>query len=730
MRNKYILLFIGFILALSIIFHGQVGASKLNGVDGGTLYSRKAFSGYFTGNLDYSGNNVLPADSNDGSPDYSWVAIPYSMSKVGDINTTGSLVKFLYDANRSSSAQRITGSAFIVCTMLGHNGGECDTDEGRKIKAADWADLTQRLQDREKKNKIQWKNVYATTVNSFWQGTAAEEFDIWGVYTTLDDVAFFDKPRNDYGINILDDNDNIVYRLLYRCANPVGSGLQAIPVANTWDLSVSSSVTGPDANGNLTWTHTVKNNGPNYSYKNSNDLGTGAGGNNSSNISAGTSISFTSSYSIRSDDAGKNLCRSTKASPKAWDDSGEVESAAACFLVPYNYSLTPSVSIDVPNVIEAGASFNVTPKVNNSGPTKSRETNWELKKTVAGVLEKTYTGLTTFNQGDNSLSIYPEIANDVAAGTKICFELSVQPRSYSDNSWARSSTCLVVGKKPKVQIWGGDLWSDGEVITSTSKKNDKTFGSWIEYGIFAKSAITGAASGSAFAGLGLSNVDSACRYSYLSFANTPKSSSSCSGADKTIGNYSGSSNWWDMADSYSSGDSISGPISLKDKNSGIYTSGDITLNASELSNQSIIIKSTGTVTIADNQTYKEGPYSNISQLPQLIIIANKIIINSGVTRVDAWLISRNVNKTGSIATCDEIGDTLNKCNKQLIVNGPVVTDKLQLLRTFGSGVGNSSGDPAEIFNLRADAYLWSYNRSLINSNLISSVYLTELPVRM
>jgi hypothetical protein len=62
------------------------------------------------------------------------------------------------------------------------------------------------------------------------------------------------------------------------------------------------------------------------------------------------------------------------------------------------------------------------------------------------------------------------------------------------------------------------------------------------------------------------------------------------------------------------------------------------------------------------------------------------------------------------------------------VNGPVVTGKLVLNRTAGSGTGAQSGDPAERFNLRPDAFLWARLQATGNDKA-QTVYSTELPPR-
>jgi hypothetical protein len=174
------------------------------------------------------------------------------------------------------------------------------------------------------------------------------------------------------------------------------------------------------------------------------------------------------------------------------------------------------------------------------------------------------------------------------------------------------------------------------------------------------------------------------------------------------------------------GTPIGSPFVPDNHGSGTYSAGNITLNASSLSaSKTIIIKSTGTVTIAGNQTYHNGPYTNINQLPQMVIIARNIIINDDVTQVDAWLVTTN---GGSIKTCGDTARSANQCSQQLTINGPIMTDKLYLYRTAGSNSGAASGDPAEVFNLRADVYLWAQAQS-INNSKVKTVHLTELPPR-
>ena len=140
------------------------------------------------------------------------------------------------------------------------------------------------------------------------------------------------------------------------------------------------------------------------------------------------------------------------------------------------------------------------------------------------------------------------------------------------------------------------------------------------------------------------------------------------------------------------------------------------------------------MTIKGNIQYANNALSSVSDIPQVVIIARNIIISPDTTQVDAWLVTTGKDAQGSINTCGAVmagsPSSLNAgiCNKQLTVNGPVVTNKLYLYRTAGSGTGKSAGDPAEVFNLRADAYIWASGYSP-GTGRLPTVSTKELPPR-
>ena len=117
-----------------------------------------------------------------------------------------------------------------------------------------------------------------------------------------------------------------------------------------------------------------------------------------------------------------------------------------------------------------------------------------------------------------------------------------------------------------------------------------------------------------------------------------------------------------------------------------------------------------------------------------MIIAKNILIADNVSNVDAWLIATGSGTDGRINTCGAGGVNestplnANVCASELTVNGPVMAKHLIMRRTAGAGTGTTAGDPAEVFNLRADAYIWSTSYAP-GTGRLPTVETTELPAR-
>ena len=246
-----------------------------------------------------------------------------------------------------------------------------------------------------------------------------------------------------------------------------------------------------------------------------------------------------------------------------------------------------------------------------------------------------------------------------------------------------------------------------------------------------------------------------CEYSSLSFVNatTSNPSSACS-TTTNIGGYATGRGIPDVAANFpvvKNQPTGNTPVfdNAAARPQGLYTSNDrgnpvvsdpITIGNSTTpkviaKGQWVIINAPGAdVTIAGDILYEGTDLRSIADIPQLVIIAKNIYINPNVRQVDAWLIAKGTNASEGILDTCRISTsyatqlTTNLCVDRLTVNGPVMAQHLWLRRTAGSGAGAQSGDPAEVFNLRPDAYLWGFARAS-TAGSVQTVYTNELPPR-
>lgn len=446
-----------------------------------------------------------------------------------------------------------------------------------------------------------------------------------------------------------------------------------------------------------------------------------------------------------------------------------------------DYTLTPSVE-NMGAAVELGETVSPQLRIQNGGPTPSYDTTqWISKRIVlrSGESLSNTTGsaisdsdacafysapggrCTDLATGSGAVptagfsqdnSIATESA-DVRPGDQICFTMSVKPYSSAatGDRWRHSYACSRVGVKPKVQIQGGDVLvgrgfdgttrTSSTIRTSLSQRTGGVFGSWDEYAASAPSAIT---TFSTNAGLDGGNPSSGQGvWSRLTFANTGTTCGSgfgCWTSDMgripdvesavTVGGYTMTSGTPDAVRAQiAAGANCSTPSRVAVQYTG---TAPLVVSDTALSVRpgcTVIIKSTrAAVRITQNITYQTASYSSIETLPQVLVFAPSIAIDPSAQSIDAWLIGYT-----SIDTCTEDGArrtalALGDCAQPLRVNGPVMTGALYLSRTGGSGTGAASGDPAEVFNLRADAYLWALSHGLGNGRA-TTVYQRELAPR-
>lgn len=369
-----------------------------------------------------------------------------------------------------------------------------------------------------------------------------------------------------------------------------------------------------------------------------------------------------------------------------------------------------------------------------------------------------------------------------------------------NSKWRVSLSCRTIAKKPNFQAWNANLYTEGRIETSQSNKyeqarigtnNDanRVFGSWEEYIAIAKKTISGFGSGASL-GYNASNLSlvgghsptsNLCDLSNLTISNTDcskigRARISLSEAvlnrifaryfpynletnnPSSVINVNRASKLSVTADSNvttaeyiaTSGNASIDNTIVRPKNSPVLVirvPGTLTINANICYGGGACANNTNNSLILANRNSET--FSSLSELPQIIILANNINISANVTQIDAWLVTvGTVANEGIVDTCAGFiigSSSSNDCNKTLLINGPTIANTILLNRTAGAwtrtnfnqndgpGASNDLSDdgsvtPAEIFNYRPDTLLWSYGQSQDFSQA-TVTYERELPPR-
>lgn len=301
-----------------------------------------------------------------------------------------------------------------------------------------------------------------------------------------------------------------------------------------------------------------------------------------------------------------------------------------------------------------------------------------------------------------------------------------------------NSTCRTIAKKPSTALWNGSFMTNGGVRTSLSPRYDNPvmgntatsqntprlqYGSWSEYLDVIGKTVDGHSSGSTFS-VGSSN------HSLFPY-NVPLTISNNSASQLGHSGIQSNSSLFTRLTTYLR--SHAAPIGAEigsiwntDSQRFYQRTGDLTI--------------TGNIINAD-----AANYSSIYQLPQTIIFVDgNVKIKSNVTQIDAWIIA-----TGSIDTCSDFrdrdteADAVNHprgtCTDQLVFNGPVIANNLMLHRSYGAdplisrtgtfGTSSTRWTAGEVFNLRADVYLWAYAQAGRYDSSYTESYSRELAPR-
>lgn len=314
------------------------------------------------------------------------------------------------------------------------------------------------------------------------------------------------------------------------------------------------------------------------------------------------------------------------------------------------------------------------------------------------------------------------------AGTHVCFFTRVKnpTEKFSDDDvWRYSDmVCTISTKKPRAQFRGSDLRVTGNISSGSYLVQGTNFGSWAEYGMFLSGVNSMAASGGALKNGSTASVDA---WNQLTFANRDSVGNPSygyfgllPGASSAYGYFTGLPR---------SADSLNAATIPN----GVYNVGGSVGNTlarlPEAKGGGVVLIRDGNFTISDNIIVDNAGRTSAREITQVVIVANNIMIDEDVTRVDAWLVTPS---TGSITTCPVAFSNLNagECNQKLTVNGAIHTGKLYLRRTAGANPPGADQlkEPAEVFNLRPDAQLWAYTYAN-KADYAQTDYIQELPPR-
>jgi uncharacterized repeat protein (TIGR01451 family) len=623
------------------------------------------------------------------------------------------------------------GAAFIIQTMIGLSRNLPPT----AAEVKEWED---RVHYNEFTGRITWHSWSSYTVNSYYQpGPVDDAF--YYENGTSDNVAF----RNPDG--------SVAYMLRRECANPVGN-LAPIPDTNytlTGQTTVNKATAFPG--DSVTYTHTIHNAGPDPATTNwasrvsptNTNLATG-----STTINSGGNFVRNENFTIPANAPfGETFCRYIYFSP-ATNGFGQGQSVPACVQVVADFETIPTV---VPSATTAqqNDSITFTYRIQITGNTRSTGMacrivgsnqppgytplpQQDVDKNPPLVPQPTTNCLVEFPKNSTTV-IATETTNvgNLSPGSRVCRTLVINPREETGGFRSSAEACVVIAKTPYVHFMGNDVWAGGgfqavNPACNTSAKiqtigrtlQDTTVaGSAVEYGAFALNKITNF--GSANKGL----VDPAgVAGKVLTFSNFDNNNLGFYGASQHCIN--------DYVEKYSSTPVTAEPIAVNvaGKGSGTwhFTGAHQFSGAVPAGVQQVYLVE-GDVTITNNLQYPAS-YGSVSDIPSLIVIATgNITVQSGVQQMDGLFVTR-----GIFATCDPAPGNLSVsiCANQLVVNGSVIANQINLLRTHGADGSDDTARkvPAEVFNFNAEMYMRSALNGT-NGTILRTVDQKDLPPR-
>lgn len=308
-------------------------------------------------------------------------------------------------------------------------------------------------------------------------------------------------------------------------------------------------------------------------------------------------------------------------------------------------------------------------------------------------------------------------------------DLVVSSDWTKDNLRYSKPVCGGFGKTPTIQVWGGNVFSEGELSVSSpflrefdqgeGKESEKRYyGSFGELGVFV-SSTENAGNFASGAALGYSGFEEGSPW--------PRPSPALNGVysetvrkDNWFGGAVGQADYGGLrVYSYNENNNkyidyvkelVNGLCNEKSddavgsKVECFYNTDKI--DGGTITEGRVIYKLEGDVEIAGDLLYgKNETYGSLSEIPKFIIVTDgNININCDVTEVDALLVAGGTVNTCKDESTNNNGHDDKKYFNQLTIYGAVIANKLIANRAFGAGPGVYSIVPAEIIKFDPSLY--------------------------
>lgn len=308
------------------------------------------------------------------------------------------------------------------------------------------------------------------------------------------------------------------------------------------------------------------------------------------------------------------------------------------------------------------------------------------------------------------------------------------------------SQTLIVGTRPYLKEFGGDVWSGGAITSGADCTapddspgnifafNRGSAGSYM--GSSAQLTITALMSINGFASAGQrSSLSNTIPPKGLSFANNNSAEYGGeygAGAARCITDY-----FTETRASELDGGNFNGTLP-SDRGRVQYESGAITVSGLSvpLGTQAAVYAD-GNVYITGNIEFATGA-SRLSDMPYFaLIVRGNIYIDPSVTRIDGLFVAQprtGASNSGVVYTCATSSsrpcsrtNVLEEGDRQLAINGSLVAQRIKWLRTYGSLAGATNGElpnfatghgtnAAEVVNYTPELYLAPSPLELVDEN--------------